>query len=71
MSALSQDQAALLWRPPLYFDLARINLDSTTPAMMAPAITRIVVRSMFIDYPFSRQSRARLGIIRDPRQDAR
>jgi hypothetical protein len=41
-----------LWRPPLYFDLARINLDSTTPAMMAPAITRIVVRSMFIDYPF-------------------
>ena len=42
------------WRPPLYFDLARINLDSTTPAMMAPAITRIVVRSMFIDYPSSR-----------------
>jgi hypothetical protein len=41
-----------LWWPPLYFDLARINLDSTTPAMMAPAITRIVVRSMFIDYPF-------------------
>jgi hypothetical protein len=41
-------------RPPLYFDLARINLDSTTPAMMAPAITRIVVRSMFIDYPSSR-----------------
>jgi hypothetical protein len=42
---------------PLYFDLARINLDSTppammAPAMMAPAITRIVVRSMFIDYPF-------------------
>jgi hypothetical protein len=54
MSALSQDQAALLWRPPLYFDLARINLDSTTPAMMAPAITGIVVRSMFIDYPSSR-----------------
>jgi len=38
----------------LYFDLARINLDSTTPAMMAPAITRIVVRSMFIDYLSSR-----------------
>jgi hypothetical protein len=37
-----------------YFDLARINLDSTTPAMMAPAITRIVVRSRFIDYPSSR-----------------
>jgi hypothetical protein len=54
MSALSQDQAAPLWRPPFYFDLARINLDSTTPAMMAPAITRIVVRSMFIDYPSSR-----------------
>jgi hypothetical protein len=54
MSALSQDQAAPLWRPPLYFDLARINLESTTPAMMAPAITRIVVRSMFIDYPSSR-----------------
>jgi hypothetical protein len=36
------------------FRLARINLDSTTPAMMAPAITRIVVRSMFIDYPSSR-----------------
>jgi hypothetical protein len=54
MSALLQDQAAPLWRPPLYFDLARINLDSTTPAMMAPAITRIVVRSMFIDYPSSR-----------------
>jgi len=52
MPALSQDQAAPPWRPPLYFDLARINLDSTTPAMMAPAITRIVVRSMFIDYPF-------------------
>jgi hypothetical protein len=52
MSAVSQDQAAPLWRPPLYFDLVRINLDSTTPAMMAPAITRIVVRSMFIDYPF-------------------
>jgi len=48
------DQVAPLWRPPLYFDLARINLDSTTPAMMAPAITRIVVRSMFIDYPSSR-----------------
>jgi hypothetical protein len=46
------DQVAPPWRPPLYFDLARINLDSTTPAMMAPAITRIVVRSMFIDYPF-------------------
>jgi hypothetical protein len=54
VSALSQDQAAPLWRPPLYFDLARIYLDSTTPAMMAPAITRIVVRSMFIDYPSSR-----------------
>jgi hypothetical protein len=54
MSALSQDQAALLWRLPLYFDLARINLDSTTPAMMATATTRIVVRSMFIDYPSSR-----------------
>jgi hypothetical protein len=39
---------------PPYFDLARIILDSTTPAMMAPAITRIVVRSMFIDYPSSR-----------------
>jgi hypothetical protein len=54
MSALSQDKAAPLWRPPLYLELARINLESTTPAMMAPAITRIVVRSMFIDYPFSR-----------------
>jgi hypothetical protein len=54
LTALSQDQAAPLWRPPLYFDLARINLDSTTPAMMAPKITRIVVRSMFIDYPSSR-----------------
>ena len=61
MSALSQDQAAPLWRPPFYFDLARINLDSTTPAMMAPAITRIVVRSVFIDYPSLRQCRARLG----------
>ena len=50
-SALSQDQATPLWRRPLYFDLARINLDSTTPAMMAPAITRIVVRSMCIDIP--------------------
>jgi hypothetical protein len=40
--------------PPPYFDLPRMNLDSTTPAMMAPAITRIVVRSMFIDYPSSR-----------------
>ena len=38
---------------PAYFDLARRNLDSTTPAMMALAITRIVVRSMFIDYPSS------------------
>jgi hypothetical protein len=54
MSELSQDQPVPLRRPPLYFDLARINLDSTTPAMMAPAITRIVVRSMFIDYPSSR-----------------
>jgi hypothetical protein len=52
MSAPARNQAAPLWRPPLYFDLARISLDSTTPAMMAPAITRIVVRSMFIDYPF-------------------
>jgi hypothetical protein len=69
MSELSQDQPVPLRRPPLYFDLARINLDSATPAMMAPAITRIVVRSMFIDYLSSRQSRA--GIIRDPRQDAR
>jgi len=54
MSALSLDQAVPLWRPPHYFDLARIILDSTTPAMMAPAITRIVMRSMFIDYPSSR-----------------
>ena len=37
---------------PLYFDLDRINLDSKTPAMMAPAITRMVVRSLFIDYSF-------------------
>jgi hypothetical protein len=35
----------------VYFDLARINLDTAAPAMMAPAITRIVVKSMFIDYP--------------------
>ena len=54
MSAPPGDQAVPLWRPPPYFDLARINLDSTTPAMMAPAITRSVVRSMFIDYLSSR-----------------
>jgi hypothetical protein len=54
MSELSQDQAVPQRRPPLYFNLARINLDSATPAMMAPAITRIVVRSMFIDYLSSR-----------------
>jgi hypothetical protein len=44
---------------PAYFDLDRINLDSTTPAMMAPAITRIVVRSLFIDYPFFIRSLAK------------
>ena len=54
MSELSQDRPMPLRRPPPYFDLARINLDSATPAMMAPAITRIVERSMFIDYPSSR-----------------
>jgi hypothetical protein len=35
-----QGQSGHVGGLPLHFDLARINLDSTTPAMMAPVITR-------------------------------
>jgi hypothetical protein len=69
MSELSQDQAVPLAAATALFRPCPHKSRQHNARRMAPAITRIVVRSMFIDYLSSRQSRA--GIIRDPRQDAR